>query len=185
MKMKKHIDVHQKLVEQCKSGSERARFEIYRLYYQAMYNASFRILNNTAEAEDVMQESFLSAFQKIDTFKGDVSFGAWLKKIVINRSLDAIKLKKSLISIENVSENLEDSLEEPIYCEGLSPELVKEAIQRLPEGYRVVINLYLVEGYDHDEISEILDISNATSRTQYHRAKKRLAETLNEHKAVS
>lgn len=186
MKKNQDTDIHEKLIEACRMGDRKAQFEVYKLYYKSMYNVSFRMLNNSAEAEDVMQECFLSAFQKIESYKGEVSFGAWLRKIVINRSLDLLKKKKALISIDAVSEIPDDSSsEEHVYYEGLNPKLIKESIQSLPEGYRVVLNLYLVEGYDHEEISEILNISNATSRTQYHRAKKRLAETLNELKAVS
>lgn len=152
-----------------------------------MYNTALRMLGNEAEAEDVMQEGFLSAFQKINTYSGDVSFGAWLKKIIVNRSLDVIKMRKAVISIESVKEDfIDDSEQEHIdKPDGISPELIKDSLYKLPEGYRIVLSLYLLEGYDHEEISEILNISNATSRTQFHRAKKKLAEILNEVKAVS
>lgn len=175
-----------KLIEACKKGDSRAQVEMYKRYYKAMYNIALRMLNDTAEAEDVMQESFLSAFQKMDTFSGTVTFGAWLKKIVINRSLDVIKARKALISLESVPELPDDnSSDNYLDYKELNIEMVKRAIFELPDGYRVVLSLYLVEGYDHDEISEILGISNATSRTQYHRARKQLAKKLNELKAVS
>lgn len=175
-----------KLIEACKKGDSRAQVEMYKRYYKAMYNIALRMLNDTAEAEDVMQESFLSAFQKMDTFSGTVTFGAWLKKIVINRSLDVIKARKALISLESVPELSDDnSSDNYLDYKELNIEMVKRAIFELPDGYRVVLSLYLVEGYDHDEISEILGISNATSRTQYHRARKQLAKKLNELKAVS
>jgi RNA polymerase sigma factor (sigma-70 family) len=151
-----------------------------------MYNIALRIINDTAEAEDVMQESFLKAFSKLDTFSGEVTFGAWLKKIVVNKSLDAIKTRKTLISLESVPELPDNSgSENYLDYRELNIDMVKQAIYRLPDGYRVVLSLYLVEGDDHDEISEILGISNATSRTQYHRARKHLAKKLNELKAVS
>jgi RNA polymerase sigma-70 factor (ECF subfamily) len=175
-----------KLIEACKKGDSRAQVEIYKRYYKAMYNIALRMLNDTAEAEDVMQESFLSAFQKLDTFSGNVTFGAWLKKIVINKSLDVIKTRKALISLESVPELTEENgSENYLDYRELNIETVKRAIFELPDGYRVVLSLYLVEGYDHDEISEILGITNATSRTQYHRARKQLAKKLNELKAVS
>ena len=79
-----HID---QLIESCKKGSQSAQFEVYQLYYRAMFNTSLRIVQNSYEAEDVMQEAFLNAFTKLDSFKGEVAFGAWLKRIVINRSL--------------------------------------------------------------------------------------------------
>jgi RNA polymerase sigma factor (sigma-70 family) len=175
-----------KLIEACKKGDHRAQVEIYKRYYKAMYNIALRIINDTAEAEDVMQESFLKAFSKLDTFSGEVTFGAWLKKIVVNKSLDAIKTRKTLISLESVPELPDNSgSENYLDYRELNIDMVKQAIYRLPDGYRVVLSLYLVEGYDHDEISEILGISNATSRTQYHRARKHLAKKLNELKAVS
>ncbi len=90
------INLHQDLLDGCKTGDQRAQFQIYKLYYKAMYNTSLRIVNDAMEAEDVMQESFLSAFEKIDTYSGTVSFGAWLKKIVINRSLDALSRRKAI-----------------------------------------------------------------------------------------
>lgn len=176
----------EKLIEACKKGDSKAQLEVYKNYYKAMYNVALRIINDTAEAEDVMQESFLSAFQKLETFKGEVTFGAWLKKIVVNRSLDVIKTRKALISLESVAELPDDrGSESYLEYKDLNIELVKQAIQTLPDGYRVVLSLYLIEGYDHDEISEILGITNATSRTQYHRARKQLVKKLNELKAVS
>jgi len=176
----------EKLIEACKKGDSKAQLEVYKNYYKAMYNVALRIINDTAEAEDVMQESFLSAFQKLETFKGEVTFGAWLKKIVVNRSLDVIKTRKALISLESVAELPDDrGSESYLEYKDLNIELVKQAIQALPDGYRVVLSLYLIEGYDHDEISEILGITNATSRTQYHRARKQLVKKLNELKAVS
>ena len=174
------------LIEACKEGDSKAQLEIYKRYYKSMYNVSLRILNNTAEAEDVMQESFLSAFQRLETFRGEVSFGAWLKKIVVNRSLDVLKVRKTLISIDSAQEIEDETAPEENFRQGeLSIEKINKAIQELPEGYRIVLTLYLIEGYDHDEISQILGISNATSRTQYHRAKKQLATRLKELKAVS
>lgn len=187
MKKLKYQDLNIKLINACRKGDSKAQFEIYKLYYKSMYNTAFRILGNSAEAEDVMQEGFLSAFQKIETYKGEVSFGAWLKKIIVNRSLDIVKARKAVISIETSPVDIADEsatafTEMP---EEVNIEMIKEAIYALPEGYRIVISLYLLEGYDHDEISEILNITNATSRTQFHRAKKKLAEILHELKAVS
>lgn len=169
-------NIHQELIEECRQGSQKAQFQIYRLYYKAMYNVSLRIVNDEFEAEDVMQEAFLNAFKKIDTYRGEVSFGAWLKKIVVNRSLDVLKKRK--VKFEEVNER---TMEMPD-LEGMPLELdlkeIKKAIQSLPGGYRIVLSLYLIEGYDHDEISQILGISNSASRTQYSRAKSKLKELL-------
>ncbi len=185
--MKKNQDSKNpvKLIKACKTGNRKAQLEVYKLYYKAMYNISLRILNNSADAEDVMQESFLNAFQKLDTWKGEVSFGAWLKKIVINRSLDVIKTRKALISLDSVPEMAEEHCEKYLNYKDISPEMISRAISSLPDGYRVILSLYLIEGYDHEEISEILHITNATSRTQYHRARKQLAKKLKPVKAAS
>ena len=102
--MKKgYTDIHSKLIEACKKGEQKAQFEIYKLYAKSMYNVAYRFLNNSTEAEDIIQEAFLKAFQKLNSFSGDVSFGAWLKKIVINASLDELRKKKLVFEdIDNV-----------------------------------------------------------------------------------
>jgi RNA polymerase sigma factor (sigma-70 family) len=170
-------NLHQDLLDACKVGDQKAQFQIYKLYYKAMYNTSLRIVNDTMEAEDVMQESFLSAFEKIETYSGTVSFGAWLKKIVVNRSLDALGKRKAVFEdIESYIGIKDDSHEETSRNEevDIRVEEVKEAIEQLPDGYRVILSLYLLEGYDHDEIAEILKISSSTSRSQLSRAKQKL-----------
>jgi RNA polymerase sigma-70 factor (ECF subfamily) len=170
---------HLKLVEASKRGDQKAQFEIYQLYYLAMYNTSLRIVGDPDDAEDVMQESFLKAFAKLKTYRGEVSFGAWMKRIVINKSLDFLRLKKEKLSLDEVGE-VEAVTDDPpeIMEVAYQAENIKKAIRSLPEGYRIVLSLILLEGYDHEEVSEILNISNANSRTQYHRAKKKLLELL-------
>jgi len=171
----RHLD----LVEACKRGDQKAQFELYRLYNAAMYNTTLRIVGDSDDAEDVMQEAFLKAFEKLDTYRGAVSFGAWLKRIVINKALDFLRVKKEQLSLEDAGE-VGEMVDEPVDTGEVEyrAEEIKKAIFDLPEGYRVVLSLILLEGYDHEEVSAILNISNATSRTQYHRAKKRLIELL-------
>lgn len=170
-------NLHQDLLDGCKTGDQKAQFKIYKLYYKAMYNTSLRIVNDTMEAEDIMQESFLSAFEKIDTYSGTVSFGAWLKRIVINRSLDALSRRKAIFEDIELHVGIRDESSEDIVRKeelDIKVEEVKEAINRLPDGYRIILSLYLLEGYDHDEIAEILNISSSTSRSQLSRAKQKL-----------
>lgn len=176
-----YTNIHQDIIDRCKSGEQKAQFQLYKLYYKAMYNTCLRIVNNTLEAEDIMQESFLKAFDKINYYKGEVSFGAWLKRIVINHSLDELRKRKmDLDSIEeSVYDLKEDEIEENFEEIQVKVEQIKEAINKLPDGYRIVLSLYLIEGYDHDEIGEILNISSSTSRSQCARAKKKLVERLN------
>src|SRR5664279_52091 len=175
------LNLHQDLIDGCRRGDQKAQFQIYKLYYKAMYNTSLRIVNDTMEAEDIMQESFLSAFEKIDTYSGTVSFGAWLKKIVVNRSLDAMNKKKIIFEdIESHVDIRDDSGDDTARYADLDSrvEEVKEAIERLPDGYRLILTLYLLEGYDHDEIAEILSINSSTSRSQLSRAKQKLITEL-------
>ena len=174
---KRHADID-RLIEECRKGSRKAQNEIYRRYYRAMFNTSLRILNNRFEAEDVMQEAFLKAFENLWQFRGEVTFGAWLKRIVINRSVDALR-KMNKLPTEPLEKHHNEKFseidnDEP---EEAGPETIRrisEEIYNLPEGYRIVLSLYLLEGYDHDEIAEILGISPSTSRSQFSRAKNKL-----------
>ena len=180
-----YINIHQDIIDRCKSGEQKAQFQLYKLYYKAMFNTCFRIVNKSLEAEDIMQESFLKAFEKIHTYRSEVSFGAWLKRIVINHSLDELRKKKiELQSIEETSINpVEDSNENDESDIQAKVEEIRDKINNLPDGYRVVLSLYLLEGYDHDEISEILNITSSTSRSQCARAKQKLIELLKEKKS--
>jgi RNA polymerase sigma-70 factor (ECF subfamily) len=175
-----YLNIHQEYIDRCRKGDRKAQFEIYRLYFKSMYNASLRIVRDPQEAEDIMQESFLSAFVKINTYSGKVSFGAWLKKIVINNSLDALKKKRLLTQEldEEIPENV--AVEEHTEADftNIKIEDIMEAVNELPDGYRVVLSLKLFEGYDHDEIAEILGISNSSSRSQFTRAKQKLLQII-------
>ncbi len=176
-------DKHTALVEQCMRGDRRAQYEIYRLYSKAMYNVCIRILNHVGEAEDVLQEAFLDAFQKINDFRQTSTFGAWLKQIVVNKALNQLRQRK--VQWVDVAETDHEHSahfkdEDPYDEEDVEWNVsrVREAIQQLPDGFRTVLSLYLLEGYDHEEIADILEISESTSRTQFMRAKKRLVELL-------
>ncbi len=176
-------NIHQEIIDQCKEGSQKAQFQLYKLYYRPMFSICMRLINNAAEAEDVMQEAFLNAFTKIDTYKGEVSFGAWLKRIVINRSLDYLKKRK--VKFEEINEKTNQIPDYQMEIKEVNMKVIKDAIQKLPDGYRVVLSLFLIEGYDHEEISQILGISNSNSRTQYLRAKNKLKELLKDTEVFS
>lgn len=155
-----------------------------------MYNVSLRILGNTGEAEDVLQNSFIQAFKKIDGLESNEMFGSWLKRIVVNHSIDALRKRKiKFISLDANDIEIEVWEEPPsFFDEKPKKEVIKKiqnGIKQLPEGYKTVINLYLFEGYDHSEISEILGISESTSRSQYIRAKKKLRKILNNNSKVN
>lgn len=174
-------NLHQDLIDRCRKGDTQAQFQLYKLYYKAMYNTCVRMVKNQQEAEDIMQESFLAVFRHMDTYKGEVSFGAWIKRIVINRCLDHLKKKKiDLCPIEEKLFKLESPTERDFHhsSKGEMIEKIKKAMVKLPHGYRIILSLYLLEGYDHQEIAQIMEITSSTSRSQYTRAKKKLLELL-------
>ena len=175
-------DIHFELINASRLGSRDAQYQLFKLYNKAMFNVSLRITNHWEEAEDVVQESFVKAFKGLDAFRGDSSFGSWLKRIVINESLTKLKSRKMTFT------TLDDSMDMPLddhhsndeVDHQMSIRVVKEAMGRLSHGYRTVLSLYLLEGYDHAEIGEILGISESTSKSQYSRAKERLRQMINE-----
>lgn len=153
------------------------------MYYRAMYNTALRIVKDEHWAEDVMQESFLKAFTKLDSFKGEVAFGAWLKKIVVNHSLDNYKKlnKDATQPIDNMLYKLEDSdngEEAKVDFQQLQVQQVSQAIASLKENYRIILTLLYIEGYDQEEISEIMQITAGNCRTTISRAKESLLKKL-------
>ena len=170
---------HQALVEKCKSGHSSSQYQLYSLYVDAMYNVGMRMLGNKEDAEDIVQESFISAFKNLGGFNYESTFGAWLKRIVINKSINYLKAKRiPVVPMENHEFHLHE--EPPEHTGAVDIKKVKLGIERLPSGYKQILNLYLIEGYDHMEIGEVLGISTSTSKSQYHRAKKKLLEIINE-----
>ena len=172
------------LIKACIHGDQSAQYALYKQYSKAMYNICYRITNDPGDAEDVLQEAFLSAFKNLRSFKGESSFGAWLKKIVVNSSINHVKKNKILYTQLN-GQDVEHESE--IHDNEIILEIdrIKEALQQLPDGFRTVLSLYLFEGYDHREIAGILNISESTSKSQYNRAKRRLKEILKERIYVS
>lgn len=136
------------------------------------------MLNSTEDAEDLLQNSFVDVFSKIGSFRAESSIGAWIKRIVVNNCIN--HLKKKRLKVEELIENYHDGFEQIEDCEdlGLTVPMVKSALKELPDGYRVVFTLYAFEGYDHEEIGNILDISTSTSKSQYSRAKQKLRTQL-------
>jgi len=156
------------------------------MYSKSMLNTANRLLNNTGDAEDAMQEGFLSAFTSLNKYNNSVSFGTWLKRIVINKSLDIYRKKRKLLFTDeldktggNETEYSPEIFENPDYRSELI-NLIHNTLYVLPDGYRIVFTLNLIEGYDHDEISGILSITPSSSRSQLARAKKMMIKHLNE-----
>ncbi len=172
---------HAELIEACRINDRQAQERLYDLYCSAMYNASLRIVNNTAEAEDVMQESFTEAFEKIRFFKGEGSFGSWIKRIVINKSINHLRSKKPTNSIDSDQFEIpDDSESEKTYSENVFCRLeeIRNALKKLPENYRIIISLNLLEGYDHEEIAGILETTYGNVRTRFSRAKQKLLKII-------
>ena len=170
------------LVEQCKRGDVRSFKILYDQYSRAMFNSSLRILKNRTDAEDVLQEAFIDIFRKINYFDGRSTIGAWMKRIVINKSIDFLRKRK--IHFEELGDKNEYELQEDSSLQipdELKIQQVKRGIDSLPTGYRTVLSLYLLEGYDHKEIAQILNVSESTTRTQYIRAKKKLLKIIQQY----
>jgi RNA polymerase sigma factor (sigma-70 family) len=182
LKAADYQETHRPVIELCRLGDRKAQYQLYKLYAKAMYNVSLRICGNTAEAEDILQEAFLNAFQHLHTFQYQAAFGAWLKRIVINQAIGVLRKRRLDLTPMSekgleVAEETAGTAEEEMQWE---VEKIKTAMKKLPEGYRVVLSLYLFEGYDHAEIASILNISESTSKTQFLRAKKKLISFLSE-----
>ena len=176
---REHID---ELLQSCIAGKQSAQLEVYNRYYTAMFNTAIRIVKDTAQAEDIMQESFLSAFTKLHTFKGEVTFGSWLKRIVINNSIHHYRKqqKKNEVALDEVLYKVEDNdgIDPNHVFTELKAQKVMETMKNLKENYRVSLTLHLIEGFDYDEISEIMNISYANCRTTISRAKESLRKKL-------
>ena len=173
-------ELHREIIELSKIGNSRAQYQLYQLYARAMYNICYRMMNSREEAEDMLQESFSEAFHKLGTFRFESAFGAWLKRITVNKCINALKKRKAdLVPVDDLPDSSEET-DMMTESAGLSVAQVQQAMEQLPEGYRVVFSLYLLEGYDHSEISQIMGISEATSKSQFSRAKQRIKEILNQ-----
>lgn len=171
----------EQLLTLCKQNSQKAQFEVYNRYCKAMYNVAYRIVKDEHFAEDVMQEGFLKAFQKLDTFRNEVAFGAWLKRIIVNYSIDFYK-KNSFFShddFENHAYKIAEESEvlESDYTQLKATEVIK-VLHSLKESYRIILTLSLIEGYDYEEICQILNISPTNCRTTISRAKESLKSQL-------
>lgn len=169
------------IIEQCRKGERRAQMQMYTTFYKRVYNTCFRILRDSAEAEDTMQDAFLKAFSGLDNYNDSVPFEAWLVRIAINTSIDRLRRRNMEMTglYDNMNYDIADT-DDNADWEQIMEKVgqVKSAIDKLPESSRLVINLYLIEGYDHEEIAEILNIAPGTARIQYMRAKQRLIELI-------
>lgn len=172
----------EQLIEQCKTGNQFAQLEVYNRYYKAMYNTAFRIVKDSFEAEDIMQEAFLTAFTKLNTLKESVTFGSWLKRIVINNSIYQFNKKSKYddVPLDDVLYKMEEQngISEDHEYTNLKAKQILETMKTLKDNYRISLTLHLIEGYDYEEISEIMNVSYANCRTTISRAKEKLRQKL-------
>ena len=183
--MRTYLNPEEKgLVTRCIRGELRAQKQLYHQYVRAMYNLVVRMVPNKMDAEDIIQDGFLKVFQKLDSFKGDATLGAWIKRIMINTALNHIRKnsKMEFSDLETIPE-LSGALANEDYVD-IDIKKVHKAIKTLPEGSRVVFSLYQLEGYQHKEIAKVLGISESTSKSQYQRARKLLQKQLQKMTAV-
>lgn len=174
-------DTHRDLVEGCLRGDRQAQFALYRQYARAMYNICLRMLRHEQDAEDVLQLAFTDVFRRMDSFRFESSIGAWIKRIVVNNCINHLNRKRPFIEPFE-ARHAEGAVEPKALATTKEPnydvQTVKEAVKELPDGYRVVLTLYLFEGYDHEEIASILGVSVSTSKSQYSRARRKLQQLI-------
>ena len=173
----------EELVELCKTGNQSAQLEIYNRYYKAMYNTALRIVKDSFEAEDIMQDSFLSAFTKLDSLHDTVTFGSWLKRIVVNNSIYHFNKnsKYQNVPFENVMYKVEDDnqgIDSETSSSSEKAKIVLSTMSQLKDNYRIALTLHLIEGFDYEEISDFMKISYANCRTTISRAKESLRQKL-------
>lgn len=165
----------------CIQGDRKAQYELYRDYSSAMFNICMRMMNTRTEAEDLLQEAFMDAFSKLHSYRFEAGFGPWLKRIVVNKCINALQRKRTELEYFDDLDpftGITEPEEEPAYMEGITVEKVLKAMDHLPKGSRMIFSLYLLEGYDHQEIAQILNISESNSKSQYMRARQRIKSLL-------
>jgi RNA polymerase sigma factor (sigma-70 family) len=176
-----HTDDIHSLVKKCLQGNHKSQYDLYHAFSKAMYNTCLRFLSDSRDAEEALQNAFILIFKNLESFRGEATIGAWIKKIVIHQCIN--KLKERRLAFQDLNSHHfeipyeENNSEELEYNHKMIPMII-EAVAALPTGYKTVCNLYLFEGYDHEEIASILNISVATSKSQYSRAKQKIRETL-------
>ncbi|MBM77460.1 MAG: hypothetical protein CL846_03185 [Crocinitomicaceae bacterium] len=169
----------QNLVERCKKNNRLAQKELYEFYYSKMMGVALRYINDRDAASDVVQDGFIKAFSKISNYTSTGSFEGWLRRIVSNTAIDQIRKKKKESFLQNEEKiEAEDEIKEESIYENISMSEIVNAVGKLSDGYRSVFNLYVMEGYTHQEIGEILGISTGTSKSNYSKAKKKLKSIL-------
>jgi RNA polymerase sigma-70 factor (ECF subfamily) len=183
------MTVESKIVEGCIAGKRKSQNQLYKRYASTMLVVCLRYSSNVAEAEDILHDGFIKVFKNINSYRQDGSFEGWIRRIMVNTAITHFnKRKKAKFLEEDISKYEWQMVEEEQTSESyksVEPKVVMDIIQQLPEGYRIVLNLYAFEGYTHKEIAEILNVSESTSKTQLFKARKKIRQRLIEINAVN
>lgn len=176
--MNNNIAISRDLVRKCQNGDTTAFNEVYATCSRGVFNSILRVVKHREEAEDLLQETFISAFQNMQNYRGEASLFGWIKRIGMNKSLNALKKRK--LEFEYFETDIEEEGSEETKWEELKLNVndVMTGLEQLPDGFRIVLSLYLFEEYTHKEIADELGISENTSKSQYLRGKKKLKELL-------
>ena len=181
--MEQVLTIQTAVVKKACKGDAAAQAWLYNQYSNAMFNICIRMSATRNDAEDLLQDAFIIAFSKINQLKDADQFGGWIKRIVIN---ECIKYTKKNIVVKDVGEGIAEDIaeEETEWWKIVDMSIIHQEIKALPEGCKQVFNLYVVEDYSHKNISQALNISESTSKSQFHRAKQLLKERITKYLAV-
>ena len=171
------------LINSCIAGSKAAQVELYRTYAPTMFAVCLRYANDHHSAQDFLQEGFIKVFQNIDRFKGTGSFEGWLKRIFINTAIEQLRKNKKFAHAD-LDQEYQISNNDLNALDNLAVEDLLQLLKKLPEGYRTIFNLYVIEGYNHKEIADMLGISDGTSKSQLARARKTIQNLIQEQKST-
>lgn len=172
------LDATQHIIQRIIQRDIHACKQLYNDYADGMFVVCYRIVGNITDAEDVLQEAFMKVFEKIESFNGSSTLGAWIKRIVINHSLNAVKKRKPYLIEFSEHYDIEDEVMEEEDVINWRIEDIQSAIEQLPQGYKLVFNLYMFEDFSHREIADMLNIAESTAKTQFFKSKKKLREIL-------
>jgi RNA polymerase sigma factor (sigma-70 family) len=175
-----------KLVKRCKANDHSAFEILYKKYYRVLLGVSIRYSGNRSEAEDILQDAFIKIFHNIGSYSGKGSFEGWLKRIVQNTAINSLRNRMKFDLYADIDEKAEETVDENFASvfQNMDVHECIELLNKIPEGYRVVLNLFYIDGYTHKEISGILNISTGTSKSQLYKAKNYLKNIIASHNKV-
>lgn len=175
------------LIKNCKKNDQKAQIAIYDLFFKAMYNTAFRIVQQQGLAEDITQDSFIVAFSKMNNLQEEITFPKWLKQIVVNKSLTYLKQKKRFypLDVEKLNNTIDEEYDFEIDTNNSGVQEIIKTINSLKDNYRILLTLYYIEGYDYEELVEITGFTHTNCRTLISRAKTSLRKKINKCQTIA